>query len=300
MFCRHGNTAAKPGEFSEAERKGAKPFLEAGGVIVESLCWLAARQADRGAPLIEQALQVARYSYAHRDVQTGLVRNQPKDKRWDYYASTTEVGLWAGNLLRAFEYSGNSELCDLASKAVAAYIRRGFDPKMGKYYGGLAVKDGAPLRPETPRGYFPPLYAELFDMATHPTHNYPMPMAEACLTLFQKGSEPIFQQAVRRWVEHIRHSLPANGGAGAYAEDYGRVIHFLTRASQVLGDGGLRNLAFQVANEAVAKLYLPEHGMFRSHPGEDRCDAVDEPGMLFLALIYLETGKSPDLMGFGF
>ena len=40
-------------------------------------------------------------------------------------------------------------------------------------------------------------------------------------------------------------------------------------------------------------------GMFRSHASEDRYDAVDGVGFLLLALIYLETGKKPDTLGFG-
>jgi len=38
---------------------------------------------------------------------------------------------------------------------------------------------------------------------------------------------------------------------------------------------------------------------FRSHAGEDRYDAVDGVGYLLLALIYLETSKKPDYLGFG-
>ena len=40
--------------------------------------------------------------------------------------------------------------------------------------------------------------------------------------------------------------------------------------------------------------------MFRSHPGEDRCNAVDGPGILFLGLIYLQTGSQPEGFGFAF
>lgn len=33
--------------------------------------------------------------------------------------------------------------------------------------------------------------------------------------------------------------------------------------------------------------------------GEDRCDAVDGMGLLFLLLLDLESGRAPDMMGFG-
>ena len=44
---------------------------------------------------------------------------------------------------------------------------------------------------------------------------------------------------------------------------------------------------------------LFDDGMFRGHPGEHRYDAVDGVGYLLLALIALETGQEPDLMGSG-
>lgn len=53
-----------------------------------------------------------------------------------------------------------------------------------------------------------------------------------------------------------------------------------------------------VADEAVSKLWA--QGMFRSHPEEDRYDAVDGMGVLALSLMRLETGRKPDLMGLYF
>jgi hypothetical protein len=52
-----------------------------------------------------------------------------------------------------------------------------------------------------------------------------------------------------------------------------------------------RALARNIANEAIGCLYCDETGMFRSHPGENRCDSVDGPGILLLALLYLDTGR---------
>ena len=54
-----------------------------------------------------------------------------------------------------------------------------------------------------------------------------------------------------------------------------------------------------MAQDAISHLWVEECGMFRSHPGEDRCDAVDGIGILFLALLCLQTGRAPDMMGFG-
>ena len=70
------------------------------------------------------------------------------------------------------------------------------------------MDSGTPQPPEKPRGWIPPIYAEVFDIHERPTHNYPMPMAETCLSLSEKTSGYIFVEAVERWVTHIRTSLP--------------------------------------------------------------------------------------------
>lgn len=293
-FCRHANWKVTPGKFTDSEVKKAKPFLEAGASLIDSLCWLVKQTGDRDGELTTMALSAARYSYAQRDTKTGLLRNQPVDKRWDYYASTTELGLWAGGLIRAADYTGNAEFQRIAETALRSWLRYGFDVDAGKYFGRLAVADGQPQPPEDPRGWIPPMYADVFDIHERPTHNYPMPMAEACLSLFEQTKDPVFRRAVERWIVHIRNSLPANDGRGAYAEDYGRVIHFLVRTSQIFEYPEYHKLAREIADEAMKTLFVEEAGMFRSHPGENRCDAVDGPGILLLALLYLDTGREPE------
>jgi len=114
-FCRHADWRETPGVFAEGEAQGAKPFLEAGASLIDSLCWLADKTGDDDGKLTQMALQAARYSYAQRDTNTGLLRNQPIDRRWDYYASTTEVGLWAAALIRAGEYTGNEEFLRMSN-----------------------------------------------------------------------------------------------------------------------------------------------------------------------------------------
>ena len=136
-----------------------------------------------------------------------------------------------------------------------AWLKFGYDTSAKKYYGRLAVATGEPQPPETPRGWIPPVYAEVFDIHERPTHNYPMPMAEACLSLYEKTSDRVFLEAVERWATHVRVSLPANDGRGAYAEDYGRVIHFLVRASRSLKRAEHEKLAREVADEAIERLF---------------------------------------------
>ncbi len=303
LFCRHASVeATQPPAGGD---NSTHPFLEAGGVIVESLSWLYAKTGRKDAALKDLALRVARFSFRERGEKTGLLRNQPgPERRWDYFASTTEVGLWAGCLLRSADLTGADEFRAMAREAVAAYLRYGYDSAAGRFHGQLNVADGSPRKPQRKAGagpdtiYQPGEYANLWE-PLFPTHNYPMSMAEACLTLYQQTRDDQFREAILRFARLVEISMPANGGQGAYADQYGRCIHFLLRAARILNDSRLFEQARQLASEAARQLYSPPDRMFRSHPGEDRCDAVDGMGILFLSLIYLETGEDPDAMGWG-
>ena len=302
LFCRHADVkATKPPKGGD---HSTHPFLEAGGVIVESLAWLYAN-GGKDEALKEQALKAARFSFSHRGEKTGLLRNQPgPEKRWDYYASTTECGLWAGCLLRSADLTGEQEFVTMARDAVAAYLKYGYDASSGRFYGQLKVEDGKHNTPKRTANdgdetvYQPGEFADLWE-PLFPTHNYPMSMAEACLTLWEKTKDERFKEATLRFARFIAISTPANDGKGAYADQYGRCIHFLIRAADVLDDRALFDQAVALSKEAVGRLHVPEAKMFRSHPGEDRCDAVDGMGMLFLSLLQLESGKEPDAQGFG-
>ena len=292
LFDRHGSVTSTTSPNRE-ECENAHPFLEAGGVLVESLCWLADKTSD--SRLYDVALQCARYSFSHRSAITGLVRNQPNFRRWDYEVSTTEIGLWAGCLLQA---AMNDDFLTMADESVRAWLRYGYDQNHHKFLGSVNVADGSPAsRPETQ--YAPGTFADLWE-PLFPTHNYPMPMAEACLLLWERTQNPLYEEAVHRWADYITQNLPANNGAGAYADQYGRAIHFLCAAAKTLAQNSWLDLAKQIATEAIEHLYCADAGMFRSHPKEDRCDAVDGLGILFLALFYLETGQEPNGQGFHF
>lgn len=294
-FCRHGSVASP--HPPPREREGIHPFLEAGGVIVESLGWLARVRGGDGAT-VALARRVAEYSFAQRDPHTGLLRNQPTKRRWDYYAATTEVGFWGGCLVRAHRYTGEKVFLDLAARAVLAYLEYGWDAEAGRFYGMLDVASGSPVAERT-TPYQPGLHADVWE-PLFPTHDYPMPFAEACLDLWELTGDERFAEGVRRWLGHLRGSLPARQGRGGYAEHYGRCLHFLLRAANTGFVPDAVALAERVAQDALGQLWCEAAGMFRSHPGEDRADAVDGLGILFLALLEWETGRPPDLKGFAF
>lgn len=270
-------------------------FIESGGILVESLAWLYAKTGEP--ELLQQALSIARYSHSHRGEQTGLVKNEPDFGRWDSKVCTTEIGVWAQSLLRASQYTGNEELADMARSGIEAYLRYGFDGKSKKYYGQLAVEDGQPIVPEE-AGYWPGKYANPWSTAQWPTHDYPMAVAEACVTMAEQSDDPLFVEAIDRWAKMVADTTPAHQGTGAYAEHYGRCIHFLTRAGRVLENKRLLTQAQDLAQAAVAR--LRDDRLFQGYPETHLYESVDGVGYLFLALMFLETEEELDLHGFGF
>jgi hypothetical protein len=278
-----------------ADGKRSHAFLEAGGILTEALCWLYDKTGDRSAA--DLALSIANYSWKHRHPHTGLVENNPTTDRWDKHVCTTEIGLWAGSLLRAGDLAGIVAFQDIAAQAVSAYLRYGYDETSNRYFGKLRVADGRPALGEKVTPYQPGDYADLW-YPLFPAHDYPMALAESCLSLWVRTGASVYEEAIRRWVRIVESEIPANGGRGAYAEHYGRGIHFLIGAASALGDEAIGDLAHKLADEAVEVLFA--EGMFGGHPGEDRYDAVDGVGFLLLALTYLQTGVDPDGMGFGF
>jgi hypothetical protein len=294
---------AADGAFNRHDQgEGVHAFLEAGGILVESLCWLFSKTKDFA--LVDQALRIARYSHRHRNPATGLIENNPTVTRWDKHVSTTEIGLWAGSLLRAEEMTGSPAFERLAADGVSAYLRYGWDAATQQYYGQLRVADGTPALAKEPvpgpEEYFPGHYADIWN-ANFPAHDYPMAMAETCVELYRRTRADAYRIAVERWAGVVeRRPAPdwARHGRGAYAELFGRAIHFLVHASDALGQPHYRDQAERVAARARELLFT--NGMFRGHAGEDRYDAVDGVGYLLLALLYLQTGRRPDYLGFGF
>lgn len=182
---------------------------------------------------------------------------------------------------------------------MSSWLQYGYDVNEEKYYGMLHIADGQPIFREAGDDYpyKPGNYSDVWE-PLFPTHNYPMTLAESCLTLYELTGKAIYKEACERWVKQIERSLPARNGKGAYAEHYGRVIHFLLSMAVKLEKPEYRDLADKVAKEATDVLFA--HGMFRSHPGEYRYDAVDGVGILSLALLWLETREKPDMMGMYF
>lgn len=297
MLERHLFDPENGGFNRHADGRAGCAFLEAGGLLIEAAGWLHERAPDPA--LVETAGRIARWSFKHRNARIGLLENNPTETRWDKHMSTTEVGMWAGCLLRAAEQMPQlqDELREMATEATAAWLRHGFDEQTGQFFGRLMVADASPVIEPKTTPYQPGDYADPWE-PLFPAHDYPMQMTEVCIELLRMTGRPLFAQAVDRWVGHLQASLPARGSLGGYAEHYGRAVHFLCNASEMLDRPAWRDIAASLADEAVELLWAGE--MFRGHPGEDRYDAVDGAGVLMLALIRLETGSDEPMMGFHF
>jgi len=295
MARRHVYDPISGGFNRHDDGKRGHAFLEAGGILTESLAWLYGRTGD--SELRDLALRIARYSFRHRGSSTGLVVNEPDKGRWDSKVSTTEVGVWAQSLLRAGQYSSTGEFIEMAADATRAYVGHAYDNESSLYFGQVAVDDGTPVVPSEP-GYWPRLHADIWNTDQWPTHDYPMAAAEACVSLYAMTREQTFLDAIYRWAGIALDGSPLRTGRWTYAENYGRCIHFLMRAGRQLGDEHLLSGASALADEAVDSLY--ENDMFQGYPGGHVYESVDGIGFLFLALMSLETGEEANLHGFGF
>jgi hypothetical protein len=266
--------------------KKGHAFLEAGGILTESLAWLHGRT---GAPeLLKTALIIARYSYNHRDPSTGLVPNEPDQNRWDSKVCTSEIGLWARCLLRAQACTGDDELGEMARNALRAYLDYAYDDESGRYFGQVDIHNGKAVVPEQ-IGYWPGKYSDLWNTDQWPTHDYPASAAEACLSLYRRDGDRAFPADVRRWARIAVETSPGRTGMWSYAGNYGRCIHFLTRAGLELKDDRMLHSARCLAYEAVDRLW--ENGLFQGFPGSHVYESVDGVGFLIQALMFLQSRK---------
>ena len=121
----------------------------------------------------------------------------------------------------------------------------------------------------------------------------PVRQAEACLTIYT-GTTPTddvkteIVTFVSNCAKAIKRNLGTEKGESVTAENYGRAIHFLERASKQLQKPDYAKIARELADESINNLFDRDSSMFRSRIGGDRCDAADGPGWLFLALLGLD------------
>lgn len=269
-----------------ADRTRGHAFLESGGILATTICWLGALLDDRS--LVERAYSIAKFSYEHRDPATGLIPISPTKDRWDMYTCTSEAGMWVGCLQMCGQWCADERFNAMADEVLESWLSHAWDDQNEAYFGKLLVSNGKPVLGEKETPYQPDRYCDLWE-PLFPTHDHPFPCAEACVRAWERTGRESFRLGVERWIRMVEKGLPARGGRGAYAEHYGRCIHFLDRAATAFDRPQWRDLADRVEAEAIERLHNGER--FRTHPGEERCDAVDGLGVLLLALL---ERHSPD------
>ncbi len=284
MVARHIYDPETGGFNRHDDGKRGHAFIEAGGVLVESLGWLYGKTQDP--ELLDTALRIARYSFKHRNPETGLVPNEPDMGRWDAKVCTTEIGLWAQCLLRAASSTGCGAFAEMADAAIRAYLQYGYDATRKRYAGQLCLRTGAWVEPEEP-GYWPRRDANPWNAEQWPTHDYPMALAKVCLQRYQDTGDAIFREAVERWVHVLLDMYPDPASSKIYAEDYGHAIDYLTAVGKVLGDGAATAAAAGLARDAVAHLY--REPLFAGYTGGHMYEAVDGVGYLLQALLPLDA-----------
>ena len=278
------------GEFNRhADGERGYAFIEYGGLLCYSLAWLYEKTWDTS--LLDLADRIINYTYEHRNETTGLLENSPTQDRWDKYTATTEVGLWAGYVLKASKKVPEKlgrQWQTLASRSLARWLIYGWDETAGLYYGGLNINDGLPYEPQPDYPYQPDKHSDIFN-PLFPTHNYPMQLAEATVDMYLITKNAFYETHAKNWLRHIQKQVKERNPLDLlYAENYARIIHFLKSYQAVFKDSESKQLMQELASEALANLYLEEAGMFRSHTGESRYDAVDGVGLLVLVLLEIE------------
>ena len=264
----------------------------------------------------ERAVLLAGYFWDRRNPTTDLIAARPNAgaARFDgSHLTTAEIGLNCRDLLSAFEYCGDERLLKYAVAYLRAYARYGYDRDAGKFWGALRL-DGSP---ETgaritaanvdsnegygafePRGHLdiwqpyvagyehPTATAEVYAIAYELTRDDEMLETALRFATSILSVSPPRACLTGTWYEgYAREFAPL----GAYAEQYGRAIEFLSRLGRATGDRRFTGAARELATDAVTR--LAENGLVRGHPAKPYYEATDGVGFLLRALIRLdETG----------
>lgn len=269
-----------------ADGETQHPFLEAGALQSEALCrhWKWTGQPES----LEAARAMAEFSFSFRDPHTGLLPVSPGKRRWDFFTATSETGLWTDRMALCYEITGVERFLEMGGEALKSWLRHAWDGT--GFYGKLTVADAQPVKGPRETTYQPGDYADPWE-PLFPAHDYPMQTAQGCLRLFRLTGDDAFMEGALRWARVLARTLPARNGRGGYAESYGRALHFLFDLEEAAPGGGAKALADRIQREMEEVLW--NGGLFRTHPGEDRCDAVDGLGYLFLSLLRSDGSNSP-------
>ena len=278
------------GEFNRhANQESEYAFLESGSILVNSLAFLYSK--TNNSELLRTAESIIDFSFSNRHPETGLVINSPSRNRWDQYTSTTEIGLWGLNIMKATQYipeDSKKNWIEIVEQAIQPWLEYGFDSEKEMYYGSLNITDAKPIPRTDDYPYKPETYADIWN-PLFPTHNYPIQFAECCIELYKETGKEMYLDASKMWFVHCMNQLERRNNYSIYAENYARIIHFLFRYGQTFNCPEAIEESIQLGVEAIEELYLEDKRMFRSHTNEMRYDAVDGLGLLFFSLDLIEN-----------
>jgi hypothetical protein len=269
---------------------------------------------------LDKALLLTEWHYSHRNKESGLIpesawASTEKHVYWNGWHMFTEVvGCYGSQLLRSYEYSGNTIFRDRAIGYLKAYDKYGWNKEDRNYYGMIRVKDNKPIvefnaaegaheSPYTPIGYVNVWRTIMY------TWEFTIISAQAAVYAYEVSDigggkkDPELLTIAEHWTEVIERELPPRVGkrfkkeleaampqvkktGGTYAENYGRAISFFVHMYRATGKDKYLKYATDLANEAVEKLYA--NGLFKGHPAKPYYQSNDGVGLLLYALLELD------------
>ena len=272
---------------------------------------------------LERAKTIAGWHWRHRDPQTGLVPDAPAltDRFDGQHCMTTVPGPFASQLLRSYELTGDVWFRDVAVACIKAYDTFGYDQQTQTYHGMLKL-DGKPV-PESAKGpgydaWAPHGPVDVWKTTIY-SYEFPLVAAQSAIYAYEltgtggKAGDLELLAVALRWAGFIERNLPPRTGRrwkaeieaalpeianhpGSYAEDYGRTVSFFLHVYHATGDLRYRQIAEDVARQAVDKLYVC--GLFKAHPAKPYYEATQGVGLLLHALLELDMLPEPWRLAF--
>jgi hypothetical protein len=211
--------------------------------------------------------------------------------------------LYCHRLLKAWQWTGKAKFRDQAIAYLRAYAKDGFDHQAGRFWGSLRL-DGTPVPgPRVPEGYAAYEPRGHIDLWEPYVAGYEMPIytAQTYALAATLVHDQVIEETARRWAECIRREFPPRRGVkesyyqeyvegwlphGTYAGLYGRSISFFLSLYRTSGQQDDLQLARDIADEALAKLYY--RGLIRGHACKPYYEAADGVGYLLVALLQLD------------
>ncbi len=286
-------------------------FSMSAGAHIQAFAFLHSRTGEH--QWIDRARRLADYFWVRRNPQTGLFPERPNagPNRFDGSTfATSNVGLHAYSLLKAWQTTSDNTFRDYALAYLNAYAEYGYDEGAGCFHGALRL-DGSPI--EGPRIYTDDIDSTEGYLACQPRgtldiwqpyvagYEHPLATAQTYAYAYALTGDESVRNVARLfadWIDRVPPGSSMHPGAwyrdysitagqqGTYAEHYGRVISFRLALAHATGSDKDLVSARGYAEQAIAKLQHPS-GLFRGHPAKPYYENMDGVGHLILALLQL-------------